>query len=521
MVKLVKKAQVITYEEWCNDLQAIPKHEQRKWITDSLRSKKMLHVFGKYFFHHIIKGTYETPEAHKSLIAELSSPNHGAIIFPRGFAKTSWEKIDTLHDIVYALEPVVLYIGASLEDAQKHFESIKMELENNELLIGIYGWLVPSDYKFSKKWTNKHFETTNGVNLVARGAGKGRGVNIKHQRPTKVIFDDVEEDEKVASPVQRAKLHRWIYNVIFNALDKQHGKIKFIGTVIHPLCEVLLFYHNFGGIFRKAIENGKSIWPEYWSLEDLYKIRDGYRNEKGEFIKGIGTLAFSQEYLNMPIDPDTALIKPEWIEKSYYQDLDTRGMKTIIMFDPQAGEKKKSDFYGLCVLKFFPRELYRYAIEIQTGKATQIDQAALVVRTYQRYPDAMFVGIEKLMTQVAVYQLILDWVAKKIDLPNVNNDNRNIPLIAVSPEGKDKKARLQMHQPAFERGENRLHVSMRNFGEKLTAFPAVEHDDDIDAYLYCLEYANKNISFETMSVPSEEVAESKRTIVGNVWKKTF
>lgn len=532
-VRIVKRANIshllcppISYDQWCDDLDAIPEAEQKQFIIDTLRAKRNLHIFGKYFFPHIIKGKSEVPEAHLDLIRELSSPNHSAIIFPRGFAKTTWEKIDTIHDVIYKLEPVILYIGNSLGDAQLHFESIKTEFESNELLIDIYGDLVPPNHKYSKKWTNSHFETVNGVNVVARGAGKGRGVNIKHQRPTKIIFDDIEDDEQVASQVRRDKLHRWIYNVIFNARDKERGKIKFIGTVISPLCEVLLFYKSFGGIFRKAIEDGKSIWPEYWSLEALYKIRDGYVNEKGEIIKGIGTRAFSQEYLNTPINTDTAIIRPEFLEDSYYDNLRTEGMRIIMMFDPQSGSstggqnRKSADFYGLCVLAFFERELHRYVLELQTGRGTQIDQAALVVRTWQRYPTASFVGIEKIMTQVAVYQLILDWMAGKIDLPDVNNDNRNISIIAVSPEGKDKVARLQMHEAAFERKEIHLHQTMRTFAEKLTCFPAVEHDDDIDALIYCLEYANKTVSVINESGENEH-DERDDSLTGNILKKQF
>ena len=487
-VRIVKKIerQESIYDLWADTLKQVTEPQKAAWIRDTLQYKENLHIFGRYFFPHIIKGDKDVPECHIDLIRELSNPKDSAIIFPRGFSKTTWEKIDTIHDIVYGLEKVILYIANVSQDAQNHFESIKQEFENNQTLRAVYGNLVPSDSEFSHKWTNKHFETTNGVNIVARGAGKGRGVNIKNSRPTKIIFDDVEDDEEVNSPERRLKMHNWIYNVIFPSRDKQKSKIKFIGTVISPMAEILAWYKQHGGIFRKAIENGQSIWPEMFSVADLEELKNK-----------IGTRAFQQEYMNNPTDPSLAVIPIEWIEPHFYTELKNPGdLQIVIMFDPQSGEKKGSDYYGLSVVGRYRNDAHRYVLRVQTGKASQLDQAALIVRTYQEYGNKVIAcGVEKVMTQVAVYQLILDWQAGKIELPNVNNTNRNISILAVEPEGKDKVARLQMHQPAFERGEIHLHSTMRNFAEKLSGFPAVDHDDDIDSLIYALEYANRSTSF--------------------------
>ena len=75
---------------------------------------------------------------------------------------------------------------------------MKTELENNRLLLSTYGNLVPSEANKGRKWTNKHFETTNGINVVARSRNKGRGVNIKNKRPTKAIGDDIADVFKEA-----------------------------------------------------------------------------------------------------------------------------------------------------------------------------------------------------------------------------------------------------------------------------------------------------------------------------------
>jgi len=503
---------MLKYLEWLDELIKQPLQEKKIWIKNYLKDKKYLYIFGKFFFPHIIKGETEVPDCHIDLLEEFSKPDDSAIIFPRAHAKSTWEKIDTIHDIVYSIEPVILYVGVTLADAGFHLESIKSELENNELLLSIYGNLVPPESNFGRKWTNKHFQTINMVNVVARGAAKGRGVNIKNQRPTKIILDDIEDDEEVRSADRREKLHNWLYNVIFPSKDASRAKIKMIGTVLSPNCELLKFYKQHGGIFRKAVENDQPIWSEMFSIEKLMEIKNK-----------IGTYAFSQEYLNTPINLETSLVPMNWIEPNFYQNIENESeLMKIIMLDPQAGESKTADYYGLCVVGFKSGDRHRYLIERLEGKMSQIEQAALFVRTCQRHKHVLTAGVEKVLTQVAVYQILLEWIAKKIDLPNVNNDNRNIPLIAVEPEGKDKVARLQMHQAAFERGEIHLHSTQRAFAEKLTAFPDVEHDDDIDALIYCLEWANRSgVSFSQIQERLAQQLIGERPITAGLLNKKF
>lgn len=470
------------FDQWVKELEACKGEGlQRLFIIESLRSKAHLDIFGRYFFPHVIKGNNEPPEAHIDLLNEINKREDSAIIFPRGHAKSTWIKIDTIHDIVYSLEPVILYISATITDASFHFESIKAELENNDLLISMFGFLVPHEYQKGKKWTNKHFETTNGVNLVARGAGKGRGVNIKNQRPTKIIADDIEEDEQVRSPERRAKLHYWLYNVIFPSKAKGRGFIKMIGTVLHPYCEVLKFYNKHGGIFRKAIEENSSIWPAMFSIEDLETIKEK-----------IGSRAFSQEYLNTPINDETAIIKPSWVKK-YSSISDPLALRKVIAVDPQAGESSQADYYGVTVLGYYRGDPRRYVLESFRGRKSQLGQATEIIKAWQRHPKAHVVGVEKVMTQVAVYQLLRDWKAGKLELPDVKSKNKNIPIRALEPQGKDKVSRLQVHEPAFERGEVLLHETMDELELELINFPDVENDDLCDSLIYALDLSYRNV----------------------------
>lgn len=516
----------LSYDAWLIDLRAYAPKERRGFIIRSLRSKRNLHIFGRFFFPHIIKGSDPVPECHIDLTCELGKRSDGAIIFPRGFAKSTWEKIDTIHDIVYAIEDVILYICASLGDAMPHVESIKNELEGNQMLVAIYGNLVPPSTIKSRKWTNKHIETTNSVNLIARGRNKGRGVNVKNKRPTKIVVDDAEDDVQVRNPEQRSKFHDWLYNVVFPSLDAERGFIKMIGTNIHELCEVYAFYKKHGGIFRRAIERGKPIWEARFGKEKLER----------EKVR-IGTRAFNRELMNNPTSDDEAKIHREWIEKAYYVALDPQfAYEAIIYIDPQAGLSQKADEYAITVLYRQKGGIHRYVVEQIAGRISQMDQAREVVRAWLRHKRiTRLVGVEKVLNQTAVYQTLLDWKAKKINLnpPDavegdsewIDESDRNMPLIAHSPEGKDKVARLEIFEPDFERYEIHLRKEMEELIHQLmfTVGDGKEHDDRADSLVGALELVGRETKKPSMdrSLGVQKKTRYNETITGNLMDQTW
>lgn len=501
-------------DEWFKALDKIPLDEQISWVQTTLEPKKMLHVFGRYFFMHIIKGN-STPDCHIDLIRELSNRKSSAIIFPRGFAKSTWTKIDTIHDIVYGLEPVILYVSDTAQSAGFHFESIKTELENNDHLRHVYGNLVP-EMRFHKsvKWTNNHFETANGVNVVARGAGNGRGINIRNQRPTKIIIDDAETDEQVGSSVRRSKYHDWLHNVIMPSLDKERGRIKVIGTVIHEDCEVLNFYNEHGGILRKAIEDEKSIWSSYWTLADLDKKRDE-----------MGTRAFMQEYMNEAMSLSLASIKSEWIDEQYFTVLpkDTSlPYNVLLTIDPQSGETSEADEYAITALAWYTGDTHRYVIEQICGRASQLQQAIVFIKTWLRYPDARICGIEKVLNQVTIYQLVKAWRDGTLELDGLAGiTNHNIPVVAITPGGKDKITRFRNFEPMIERGELHIKPEMKKLREQMLFLGTgkLEHDDRVDSLTMALEQSyiyGHNGSDNRL----QGLTQRQETTAGDLWKQT-
>lgn len=438
----------------------------------TLKNKKNLDIFGRYFFPHLIQGTDPVPECHLSLIEEMTKRTNSAIIFPRNHAKSTWEKIDTIHDVVYALEPVILYVGKTLRDGQSHFDSIKHELETNELLRAVYGNLVPEASELEHKWTNVHIETRNGINIVARGACKGRGVNIKGNRPSKIILDDIEDDQEIKSAEQRQKLHNWVQAVIMPSRDRRRGFVKMIGTVLHPKSELIYFFETYGGIKRKAIENGKPIW---WSMEELEREK-----------RNMGSLLFRQEYLNEPITESERLIKESWLKIKPPPPYKLRqGTEETILadmygaIDPAISEKETADYTATCTVGRF-RDTGRIIVyDVSRDHLPFPEQPRLVMRKHQNWRYTVF-GVEAVAYQKALKQE-LDRMGSK--------ENVYVPTRELIPD-KDKVRRLQGILPHIENGTIEFSDQLPpEFFEELLSFPNGSHDDMVDAFVNAVTLA--------------------------------
>jgi len=375
-----------------------------------------------------------------------------------------------------------------------------MSAIHSEMLRSVYGDLVPATNSESRKWTNTHFETNNGVNVVARGACKGRGVNIKNKRPSKIILDDIEEDDQVRSPDRREKLHNWFYGVIYPSRDFEKGFVKWIGTVIHPEVEVLKFYKKFGGIFKTATKNGGDIlvdeplWKGKFTREKLIAEREA-----------IGTAKFNQEYMNNPIDDATSRYKREWIEKNYYEQSQLpanwqQWFRVVMAVDPNASERASADAMGICVMGLDTRTQLRYVLESLAIRLTIDKQTSIIKEVYDRWNPSLC-GIECVMNQRALY-----------DMSRASGEMR---LLELNPRSKDKITRSSYVEPLVEAGKVKFLPSHQTLYDELITFPNGEHDDTADAFFYAMQMLDESGSNRRLNT------ERQATIFGNIRNKKF
>ena len=516
--------------------------------------ERSLYWFGRYYFSEFF--THKSPRFHLKLIRALEFRDDFKYLLLKAYkesAKTSWAKIALIHKIVFNQKKFCGYVCHDKHKAESALYDVANHLQANKKIIEDFGQLfyeptfAEGAEKKSRKKSIDEFVTSNGIKVKAYSTAQStRGEIHMSHRPDFFILDDFE-NEKTKKSIPRTQEVKDFIDELLSGVSAS-ANIVFLCNKISNKGSVAFLENkaaenkDFKTIEQKLIVNGKITWKSKFVFTDKEANEINSKlKEKSKFVfsiqerkRTLGVARFNQEYQLKPINDADSSIRPEWLEQSLYSaPLDKFKLKTIIMFDPQAGEKKGSDSFGLCVLGFYPKDKNRYLLKIKSGKASQLDQAALLIRTWLEFKDTTdLVGCEKILNQVAVYQTILEWkmglkVFDPEKYPDLQNCSRNIPFRSVEPRGrdggvmKDKKARLQMHEPAIERGELHLHVSMEKFKQKLIAFPDVEHDDDIDAMIYCLDYSYSNLALSQNKDNNDSNKKKKETLMGDILNEKF
>ena len=273
--------------------------------------KENIAVFSEFFFPETI--TNKIPDFHKEIYKFLFSEGNGALAAPRGHAKSSITGIVYLiFCVVNKLESYIVYVSQNHSKTVQFIDPVRNEFKNNDMLRFVYGDLTPSKSRDEFGKDREDCFDVGGIRVEAVSFEKNlRGFKYNNMRPTLIIGDDIESDERVLNPDLRVKDKNKLNKVIIPSLDIK-GRFKMIGTILHvdsllvnkiKLCK--------GQIFKACDPDFKNIlWADRFTKKILTKIK--YE---------IGSVAFQQEYLNNPIDNTSSLIKREWVEQCFREDM--------------------------------------------------------------------------------------------------------------------------------------------------------------------------------------------------------
>ncbi|MBA4187579.1 MAG: hypothetical protein C0467_06125 [Planctomycetaceae bacterium] len=172
---------------------------------------------------------------HKDLAADLAELVHvrgqkRCYVAPRGSAKTTWiSKAYPLYCALEGVEPLILLLAETGEQARGYLDSIKDEVEGNPAIARDY----PAAAGKGTVWQANRIRLRNGAEIRARGSG-GRilGSTVRNRRPTLVVVDDGNERGDAYSPTKRKRKLDWM---IRDVLPVGEPGTNFVvaGTPIH------------------------------------------------------------------------------------------------------------------------------------------------------------------------------------------------------------------------------------------------------------------------------------------------
>jgi len=384
-----------------------------------------------------------------------------AIAAPRNFAKS--HILSIFYPLFVALEHPgtrIVLVSATVGFAvEKLLAPIKKELETNELLIADYG------DQSSSRWSGERLQLANGSIIEAKGAeGQIRGI-----RADLVIVDDIEDDEAVWSEDQRRKLDSWFWKALAGTLEPD-AQLVVVGTLLHPLSflSVLVMQGKPGWETRiyRALEKGKSTWPNRWPTNKLMQIME----ERGK-------LAFYQEYMNDPIPDDYRIFKQS--DFKYYTDI-PKACRYSITIDPAATVNNRSDYTAICVVAT-DADGIMYVADYTRKKMLPNEILDEIFRLNSKYSPHV-IGIETVGFQSLLKYIFEVECRKRSIFPNIQELK-----LDVSEKGRNKRFRIESLQPYLVKGKLLLGADMTELEGELLSFPTGRYDDLIDSLSSQLE----------------------------------
>lgn len=447
--------------------------------------------FHKYQYHRL-------PELILNAVrAEVGDKQADAA--PRGNAKsTNCTLILPIWCAAFKYRMFHLLVSETAAQGEDFLSFIKVELESNERLKQDF----PDMCGEGPVWRAMNIVTNNGIRIKAAGAGqKLRGLRHGARRPDLVIGDDLENDENVVSPEQRAKLEKWFFRALMK-VGKKYTVYIVIGTILHydSLLSTLLKKPGWKGKkFKSVISWSKSrLWDAWEAIfsditvgkEEAEDRADAFfEQHKEEMLAGAevlwpeeedyyylmkmrvseGAAHFDSEKQNEPINPDDCLFKEDQIVYWDDEDVDLSGCPVYASVDPSLGKKsRKADPSAILAGQYKDGIIWLSVADIEKRHPDQIIEDVL---TYHDRMRIHLAGVEVVQFQ----QFFKDTLEK---IAHERNLTLNIEEVQQS---QDKTLRIQSLQPWIKNGWIRFRRNMATLVDQLVKFPMADHDDGPDA----------------------------------------
>lgn len=485
------------------------------WKNENELIDKVI-LFGHYFLDHYFRDS--SPDFHRELIRRFFSKRDEYTAAPRGFSKTTVLQTCCMFSVCNKMDRFIAIIEKTFAEAAEVIKGIHDEFVDNEKLLMAYGSLIGKGavtnrlIKDTRNPEAKGDIFINGIRIRGKGFNSSvRGLKTRAWRPTRIILDDVEEDEHISNPEQRQKYENNFKKGILPAVDID-GHVKVFGTILHQdsLLNNLISDHR-GLVFRahKGSDPATApietfLWPARWSREKLIEKRNAMMKN------GQSSSAYAQEYLNDPISDEARTFKFEWLwemidkpdGKGQYRVPKSRitmddfekirkrtTMNGYAMIDCAQSTTVNADWTGV-VVKFVAPNGARFRVSCKREKRNIKGVIDLIFEIWEKWAPygLVKIGIEKLAFDDQVLPLFDDEKRRRNVYPVIEE---------LKPMGRSKTSRIKGALQGFYEAGKEVSIGRTNENgyfvpiedtdallEELYDFPAAKNDDlsDADGY---------------------------------------
>jgi predicted phage terminase large subunit-like protein len=323
----------------------------------------------------------------------------------------------------------------------------------------IFETTLQEDSKAAGRW-----ETAQGGEYFAAGVGgaiTGRGADL-------LIIDDPHSEQDALSPNAMENAYEWYTSGPRQRLQPG-GKIVLVMTrwSTKDLTGILL--NNQKEVkgdqwevveFPAILDHGTPVWPEYWKLDELEKVKATLPVQK-----------WNAQWMQSPTSEEGAIIKREWWrpwKSKYIPPL----QHVIQSYDTAFLKSETADYSAITTWGvFFPSEDQGAQLMLLDAVKGRYEFPELRRKALEQYK---YWEPETVLVEAKASGLPLTYELRKIDIPVVN---------FTPSKGNDKHARVNSVAPLFESGM--IWAPEQKFAEEVieecAAFPHGDHDDLVDS----------------------------------------
>lgn len=428
-----------------------------------------------YYFNRDVLGYTAMAEQPHRLMCDSASDKtkrRKLHLWPRGHFKS------TMITVGYSVQSVcedpntrILIGNLNLQNAKSFLREIKGHFERNEKLKHLYGDHVSDARNDSGKWSETQIiskqRTKNLKEPTIQVAGVGQALASQHY--DKIILDDLIDQSTVATAEQIEKTLQW-YRLAISLLEPD-GELIIIGTRYH--------FGDLYGHIIKTLANEFDIQVHTVFAKDGngYLFPSRFDDKAMELIrKEQGSYVFACQYLNNPVDDETAKFKKSQIQYFDPSILTDQRVYTTMTVDRAYSLAKTADFTGITIRSMTAdRKWYvRYAKRLKASEGEIINE---IFRLYKQY-NVSICGIE---------QKAFKYTFKPV-LDEQMREREQFIRITELIGSASKVARIEGLVPLFE--SNSIYLlegEMSDLEDELLRFPRAEHDDLVDSLAYHLD----------------------------------
>ena len=326
----------------------------------------------------------------------------------------------------------------------------------------IFKTRLQEDSKAAGRW-----ETAQGGEYFAAGVGgaiTGRGADL-------LIIDDPHSEQDALSPTAMESAYEWYTSGPPQRLQPG-AKIVLVMTrwSTKDLTGKLIAHQKeaksdqwdvveFPAIMDHGT-NPKPVWPQYWKLEELEKVKATLPVGK-----------WNAQWMQHPTSEEGAIIKREWWMKYDHEEIPPLH-HVIQSYDTAFLKKETADYSAITTWGvFYPDEDSAPALllfDAIKGRYEFPELRRLALEQYKYWQP------ESVIIEAKASGLPLTYELRQMDIPVVN---------FTPSKGNDKHARVNAVAPLFESGM--IYAPEQKFAEEVieecASFPFGDHDDLVDS----------------------------------------